>query len=81
MGVQIPDEILANARMTPSEFLTEVSVHLYDIGKLTMGQARRMAGLDQISFQKEMAERNVYIKFEIEDLEEDLKTIQILEEE
>ena len=37
-----------------------------------MGQAKKLAGLTQISFQKEMAKRNVLIKYDIEDLEKDL---------
>lgn len=64
--------------MTESEFLIEIAVHFYDLGKMTMGQARNFAGIDQITFQKEMAKRNVYIKYDIEDLEEDLKTIEEL---
>lgn len=81
MGVQISEDILSNARMTPHELLIEIAVHLYDIDKLTLGQARRMAGLDQISFQKEMAIRNVLIKFDVEDLMVDLETIASTEEE
>lgn len=78
MGVQISEHVLKEANMTAKEFLAEVAVHLYDIGKLTMGQARKFAGLDPITFQKELAKRNVYIKYDINDFEEDMKTIEEL---
>lgn len=79
MSVQISEDILSQVKMTENEFLIEIAVHFYDIGKMTMGQARNFAGIDQITFQKEMAKRNVYIKYDIEDLEEDLKTIEELD--
>ncbi|MEN0002896.1 MAG: UPF0175 family protein [Bacteroidota bacterium] len=79
MGVQISESILQQVDMTANEFLIEVAVHLYDIGKMSMGQARKFAGIDQITFQKEMAKRNVYIKYTVQDLEEDLKTLEQLD--
>lgn len=79
MGIQITTDFLDRLGMTESEFLTEMAVHFYDIGKMSMGQARHFARLDVISFQKEMQKRNVYIKYDVEELEEDLKTIEDLE--
>lgn len=79
MGIQITEEVLKQVRMTPDEFLIEIAVHLYDIGKMSMGQARNFAGIDQLRFQKEMAKRDVYIKYTIEDLDQDLDTLKELE--
>jgi predicted HTH domain antitoxin len=79
MGVQIAEDVLRKVDMTADEFLIEIAVHLYDIGKMTMGQARNFAGIDQITFQGEMAKRDVYMKYSIEDFEDDLKTIEELE--
>ena len=69
----IPAETLEQLRITPSELLIELAVHLYDTEKLSMGQAKKLANLTQIDFQKELAKRDVYIKYDIEDLEIDLK--------
>lgn len=80
MGIQIPSDFLDRLGMTESEFLIEMAVHFYDIGKMSMGQARNFANLDQISFQKEMAKRDVYIKYDIEDLEADMKTLEMMDE-
>ncbi len=78
MTITIPDNALAQANIEPSDLLIELAVYLYDKGHFSMGRAKRLAGLDQISFQKELAIRNVYIKYEIEDLEKDLKNLESL---
>ena len=75
MALTISDETLKVASLTPESFKIEMATHLYDIGRLTLGQARKLAELDQVSFQKELAKRNIYLKYDIEDLDDDLKTI------
>lgn len=79
MGVQISEDQLNMLNMTAAELLIELAVHFYDMGKMTMGQARKFAGIDQISFQKEMKKRGVHIKYDVEDLEEDLRTLKELD--
>ncbi len=78
MTITIPDSALAHANIKPDELLIELAVYLYDKGRYSMGKAKNLAGLDLISFQKELAKRNVYIKYGIEDLEQDLKTLESL---
>lgn len=50
MGIQVTEDFLKRIGMTESEFLIEMAVHFYDIGKMSIGQARNFANLDQISF-------------------------------
>lgn len=76
MSIVISDELLRAAVYTEQDFRIELAVHLYDLERLSMGQARNFAGLDQISFQRELAGRGVYIKYGEEQLEEDLKAIE-----
>lgn len=73
----IPQEVLADMHMSRDEMLIELAVHLYDIGRLSMGQAKRLAGLDQISFQKEMAKRDVYLNYDVEEFRKDMETLGI----
>lgn len=80
MGVQVTTDFLKTIGMSESEFLIEMAVHFYDIGKMSMGQARNFVNLDQISFQKEMAKRDVLIKYDVEDLEADLRTLELMDE-
>lgn len=73
----IPKELLRGVDMSPAQLKTELAVYLYAQKKLSMGQAKKLAELDQISFQKELAKRNVFIHYDIEDLNEDLKNLGI----
>jgi len=73
----IPAKTLEQLKITPSELLIELAVHLYDTEKLSMGQAKKLAGLTQIDFQKELAKHDVSIKYDIEDLETDLKNLEV----
>lgn len=73
----IPKELLRGIDMSAVQLKIELAVYLYAQRKLSMGQARKLAELDQISFQKELANRDVYIHFGIEDLKEDLMNLGI----
>lgn len=73
----VPKEVLQSANITPEELAIEIAVHLYETKRLTLGQAKRLAGLDQIAFQKELAARNVYLQIETEDVLHDLENLGI----
>lgn len=75
MDLLIKEDILKKAEITAEELLIEIAVHLYDTERLSMGQARNLAQLDQISFQKELAKRDVYIKYDVDDLDTDLENL------
>ena len=48
----ITKDFLRSAKMTAQELAIEIAVYLYEKERLTLGQAKRLADLDQISFQK-----------------------------
>ena len=75
MTIIIPDSAMAQANIKPDDLLIELAVYLYDKKALSWGKARKLAGLDEMSFRKELAKRDVYMHFSLEDLEKDLKNI------
>ena len=78
MGVSdiiVPSDLITKMGMTTDDFLIEVATHMYDIGKMTMGQARKFAQLDQVAFQQELAKREILIKYDLEDYQDDLDAI------
>ena len=75
MDLPIKEETLKSAEMTAEGLVIEIAIHLYDTERLSMGQARNLAQLDQLSFQKELAKRNIYIKYDVEDLRIDLENL------
>ena len=68
---------MQSAKMTAQELAIEIAVYLYEKKRLTLGQAKRLADLDQISFQKELARRDVYIHLEAEDVLQDIENLGI----
>ena len=77
MIITIPDEALLSAKISTKELLTNLAVYLYDKERLSIGQARKLSGLDLLSFQKELAVRNVYIKYTEEDLNKDIQLLEL----
>jgi len=73
----ITKDFLQSAKMTAQELAIEIAVYLYEKKRLTLGQAKRLANLDQISFQKELAQRDVYIHLETEDVLQDIENLGI----
>lgn len=79
MSVTIPDDIIQSTHMTEDELTIEIAVMLYNQQKISSGQARYWTGLTVIEFQHELANRGLFINYDIEDLEADIKTLQSLE--
>lgn len=77
MALVITDDTLSKAKISADELLTDLACYLYDKKRMSMGQARQLSGLDQLSFQRELAKRNIYIHYSEEDLKKDLQNLGI----
>lgn len=77
MTITIPDELVEQAHLSSNELRADLAAYLYVRGRLTIGQARQLAGLDLISFQHELVKRNIYIQFGVDDFEKDLKNLNL----
>lgn len=78
MTITIPDQAITDAKVNPDELRIEFAVLLYAKKVLSWGKARKLAGLDEMSFRKELTKRKVYMHYSIEDLEKDLKNLDML---
>jgi len=76
MSVVIHNEILQTARMTEKELLQEIALMLFEKEKLTLGQASKLAEMNQLQFQHLLASRSIPIHYGIEEFEQDLKTLE-----
>lgn len=76
MSVVIPDDILQSTKMTEDELRLEIAIMLYKQEKISSGKARAWTGLTVIEFQHELAKRGLYINYDVEDLQADVKTLQ-----
>jgi predicted HTH domain antitoxin len=77
--VTIPDSVLAAAHLTEPELRRELAVALFREERLTLGQACRLADMDQFAFQSILANREIPVHYGIEEFREDLLTIDALE--
>lgn len=76
MSVTFSDEVLKQAHMTNEELAVEMAVHLFEIDRLSFGQAARMAAMNHLEFQKLLGSRKISLHYDVEELRKDVETLQ-----
>ena len=76
--LEIPQDVLDSARLTPSDLKIEMAVHLYAQGRLSIGKARELAGLPLWEFRQLLGSRRIPPHYDPEDLDEDAATLRDL---
>ena len=76
--LEVPQEILESARITPAEALVELAVALYVEGKLSLGKARELARMPFWRFRQLLAARAVAPHYDAADVEEDRASLREL---
>ena len=78
MNIEIPETIFKASGLTEREMLHMLALMLYDQEKLSIGLASRLAKLSQSEFIDLMAEYGIELKYDIDDLKEDLENLKDL---
>ena len=78
MALVINDKLLKDLKLNEEQIRVDFACYLYEKKTISTGKARKLAGLDQISFQKELAKRNIFIHYSEEDLNKELKNLNLL---
>ena len=78
MKIVIPDNISNKLGFSEEEFLLEIAIALFKEEKITLAQASELANLHQSKFQKELAKREITIHYGVEDLDNDMETLERL---
>jgi predicted HTH domain antitoxin len=82
LSIQVSQELQQAVRLPPEEVPArlerELAVRLYDRGLLTFGQARQLAGMTRWDFRDLLGEEGVLRRYDVEELEEDLQTLETL---
>ena len=73
--VEVDQDILDSARLTPSELKVEMAVHLYEQGRLSVGKARELADMTLWEFRQLLASRRIPPHYGETDLDEDVATL------
>lgn len=77
MSLVIEDSILSQIKLSESELKLEIAIYLYTSKKLTLSRASKLAVIDRIAFQKQLAARQIPIHYSVSDLEKDMETIRL----
>ena len=76
MSLVIPDYILKSAKISRPEMLQEIAILLFQQERLTLEQASHIAELSQLEFQKILSSRQIPLHYDIEELMEDVRSLQ-----
>jgi len=69
--IDLPDAL----QISEADLRTELAISLFQQERITLGTASQLAGLHQIEFQQLIASRGICVHYDIEDLEQDLKSL------
>lgn len=78
MGVIIPDEVLETAQISADQLLQEIAILLYRQERLTLGQASKVAQVNQLEFQALLANHQVTVNYDLDEFQQDLETLRQL---
>ena len=73
MILEISDRILKEAQLNEKTFRIEIALLLFQKYQLSFGQARKLAGLNVIDFQKILAANKIPLHYDLEDFDKDLQ--------
>jgi predicted HTH domain antitoxin len=79
--LELPDQHLQGFNATPDLLKLATAIGLYTSGDVTLGQAALLANVSQTQFLHELGRRGICVNYSLKDLEQDLKTIEILHPE
>jgi predicted HTH domain antitoxin len=75
MSIVISEDIVQSTRLTAAELIQELAVALFQRDKLTLGQASRLAAMNQWQFQQLLASRDIPLHYDVDEFEADLQTL------
>ncbi|MEM9008126.1 MAG: UPF0175 family protein [Cyanobacteria bacterium P01_F01_bin.86] len=79
MSIVIPKDIVQASRMTEAELKLEIAIMLYAQQKISSGKVRAWTGLTVLEFQHELAKRKLFINYDADDFDADVKTLHSLD--
>lgn len=79
LKIEIPEELIASAKMPKKnitqELKKELALHLYSIGILSFGNARKLSGLSKVDFHLLLGQRQVSRHYSVRDYERDITNL------
>lgn len=78
--IDVPEDVIYAIKLPteeiPARLKRELAVRLYQKGLLSFGKARRLSGMTRWDFHDVLGEEGVSRRYDVQELEEDLKTLE-----
>lgn len=78
MSLIISNELVQASGLSEAELLQELVLLLFQREQITLGSAGRFLGMTQLEFQALLAEKNLCVHYDVDELHEDVKNLQVL---
>jgi predicted HTH domain antitoxin len=78
MSVVIPDQVLSASGLSAEQFLQEIVLMLFQQKRISIGTASNLLEMNLIQFQHLIDTRNIYVHYDVDDLRDDVMTLQSL---
>ena len=78
MSLVISDEIVRASGLSAADLLLEIMILLFQQNKISLGKASEILGMNQIRFQRLLAERGITVHYDVDEFQEDLQHLRAL---
>lgn len=72
MSLVISDEVIKASGLSENQLLLEIVIMLFQQEKISLGKASEIIGMNQIKFQKLLAQREICVHYNVAELQEDI---------
>lgn len=76
MALVIPDDIVHATQMSEQELVQALAVALFEKERLSLGQASRLAGMNQWEFRGLLEHEDVGLHYDVAEFEHDVATLE-----
>lgn len=81
MSIVIESSLLKSIQFTEQELKLEIAIMLYKMNRLSAAKAAKLANMPRLLFQQELGNRKIPVNYDMEELEWDLKTLGIIDDD
>jgi predicted HTH domain antitoxin len=74
MLVNIPDEIVTVKSVSQGDIIIALAMQLYTDEEVSLAKAAQIAGMTRFHFQKLLADKNIPLRYTLQDLEREMAT-------
>jgi predicted HTH domain antitoxin len=78
MHLTLSDDVILSANLSEADLRLALALALFQDGRITLAQGARLASLDRLAFQQQLAARKLQIHYGEEELDSDMRTIESL---